>query len=548
MEIFNISELRLFSLSFNNLSGSLPPNICSVIPNIEELYMNNLTNLVGTIPHSISNCSKLTILELANNQLTGLIPNSLGYLTHLRLLNLGANNLTSDSSLSFLTSLTNCRKLTFLDISFNPLNDMLLASTGNLSTSLRNFYANNCKIKGRIPNDVGNLSSLLDIDLLGNNLVGSIPTSIGNLRDLQRFNLSSKKFTGFIGDLICKLQHLGDIYLGQNQISGSLPNCLGNITSLREIHLGSNKLSSNIPPSLGNLQDLVVLDLSSNNMVGSLPPEIGNLKVVTKMDLSMNQFANEIPREIGELQNLAHLSLRHNKLQGTIPDSMSDMVGLEFLDLSHNNISGNIPKSLEKLQKLKYFNISVNKLYGEIPSGGPFKNLSSLFFIYNEALCGSSRFSVPPCPTSLKHRSNRKKILVLFLLLGIAVVVVPSTFIFFWIRYRKGKRAPQQTDSLYSITRERISYYELIQATDALSESNLICPHKRSIFRHTQGTHTHLLPFLPINTHTPLALELTIILHWHWSSPLTHTYRNLPSPSIYSNIHREGEGTTIGHH
>ncbi|KAM3239243.1 hypothetical protein P3L10_014277 [Capsicum annuum] len=301
--------------------------MCSVVPNIEELYMNNINNLVGTIPHSISNCSKHTILELANNQLTGLIPNSLGYLTHLRLLNLGANNLTSDSSLSFLTSLTTCRKLTFLDISFNPLNDMLPASTGNLSTSLRNFYANNYKIKGRIPNDVGNLSSLLDIDLPGNNLVGLIPTSIGNLRDLQRFNLSSNKFTGFIGDLICKLQHLGDIYLGQNQISGSLPNCLGNITSLREIHLGSNKLSSNIPPSLGNLQDLVVLHLSSNNMT--------------------------------------------------------------FLTI----MSGNIPKSLEKLQNLKYFNISVNKLYGEIPSGGPFKNLSSQFFIYNEALCGSSRFT-----------------------------------------------------------------------------------------------------------------------------------------------------------
>ncbi|KAF3648111.1 putative CBL-interacting protein kinase 5-like isoform 1 [Capsicum annuum] len=153
---------------------------------------------------------------------------------------------------------------------------------------------------------------------------------------------------------------------------------------------------------------------------------------------------------------------------------MSNMVGLESLDLSHNNISGIIPKSLEKLQNLKYFNVSFNKLYGEIPSGGPFKNLSSQFFIYNEALCGSSRFSVPPCPTSSKHKSNRKRLLVLFLLLGIALEVVPRTFIFFWIRYRKGRRAPQQADSLSAITRERISYYELIQATDALSESNLI--------------------------------------------------------------------------
>ncbi|KAM3394057.1 hypothetical protein P3S68_003058 [Capsicum galapagoense] len=188
----------------------------------------------------------------------------------------------------------------------------------------------------------------------------------------------------------------------------------------------------------------------------------------------MNQFSDGIPREIGGLETLVQLSLSHNNLQGAIPNSMSNMVGLEFLDPSHNNISGNIPKSLEKLQNLKYFNISVNKLYGEIPSGGPFKNLSSQFFIYNEALCGSSRFSVPPCPTSSKHRSNRKKLLVLFLFLGIVLVVVPSTFIFFWIRYRKGKRVLQQADSLSAITSERISYYELIQVTDALSESNLI--------------------------------------------------------------------------
>ncbi|XP_060189477.1 probable LRR receptor-like serine/threonine-protein kinase At3g47570 isoform X3 [Lycium barbarum] len=474
MEIFNISGLRKISLSFNDLSGTIPSNIGSVLPNIEELYLMGLTYLVGTIPHSISNCSKLTILELSYNQLTGLIPNSLGYLTRLRKLNLESNNLNSDSSLSFLTSLTNCINLTYLFLKFNPLNGMLPASIGNLSTSLTRFIASNCKIKGRIPNGFGNLSSLLTLNLNGNNLVGSIPTSIGNLRNLQGLGIRDNMLTRFFGDSLCKLQRLSVISLGNNQLSGSLPNCLGNITSLREISLGSNKLTSNIPTSLWNLKDLLVLDLSTNNMSGSLPPEIGNLKALAQMDLSINQFSNGIPREIGGLQNLEILYLRHNKLQGSIPASMSNMVGLEFLDLSHNNISGIISKSLEKLQNLKYFNVSFNKLYGEIPSSGPFKNLSSQFFIYNEALCGPSRFNVPPCPTSSKHKSNRKKMLVLFLLLGIALVFVPITFVSIWIRYRRGKRASQKVDSLSIATRGRISYYELLQATDALSESNLI--------------------------------------------------------------------------
>ncbi|KAM3239271.1 hypothetical protein P3L10_014305 [Capsicum annuum] len=254
MEIFNIRDDRDFSF-IQQFIRKPPTKHVFYLTHIEELYLT-FTNLVGNIPHSISNCSKLTHLELSGNKLTGLIPNSLGYLAHLQILNLEENNLTSDSSLSLLTSLTNCRNLTFLDISFNPLVGVLEASMGNLSTSLIIFQASCSKIKG------------------------------------------NNKLTGSIGDNLCKLQRLDVIDLTQNQLSGFLPNCLGKVTSLREIHMGSNILISNTLPSVGNLKDLVVLDLSSNNLVGSLPSEIGNLKAATLIDLSMNQLSNGIPKEI----------------------------------------------------------------------------------------------------------------------------------------------------------------------------------------------------------------------------------------------------------
>ncbi|XP_047259299.1 receptor kinase-like protein Xa21 [Capsicum annuum] len=41
-------------------------------------------------------------------------------------------------------------------------------------------------------------------------------------------------------------------------------------------------------------------------------------------------------------------------------------------------------------------------------------------------------------------------------------------------RYRRGKSAPPQADSLSTVARERISYYELLRATNVLSDSNLI--------------------------------------------------------------------------
>ncbi|PHT49617.1 hypothetical protein CQW23_09364 [Capsicum baccatum] len=54
------------------------------------------------------------------------------------------------------------------------------------------------------------------------------------------------------------------------------------------------------------------------------------------------------------------------------------------------------------------------------------------------------------------------------------VVFATMAFVLLWIRYRKGKSAPQQAESLSTVTRERISYYELLQPMDELSEKNLI--------------------------------------------------------------------------
>ncbi|XP_047267452.1 LRR receptor-like serine/threonine-protein kinase GSO2 [Capsicum annuum] len=72
MEIFNISRLRVIDLTNNNLSGSLPPNMGSILPNIEELYMGNLTNLVGNIPHS----SPIVQNLLLDSQLTWIFDSS----------------------------------------------------------------------------------------------------------------------------------------------------------------------------------------------------------------------------------------------------------------------------------------------------------------------------------------------------------------------------------------------------------------------------------------------------------------------------------------
>ncbi|XP_060195204.1 probable LRR receptor-like serine/threonine-protein kinase At3g47570 [Lycium barbarum] len=112
------------------------------------------------------------------------------------------------------------------------------------------------------------------------------------------------------------------------------------------------------------------------------------------------------------------------------------MLALESLDLSFNNLRGEIPKSLEALVYLKYLNFSFNELSGEIPTSVPFGNATGQSFLSNEALCGDFKFDVP--------------------------------------QWRKIKKNAGQTDVPMVKGHERISYYELEQATGGFDESNLL--------------------------------------------------------------------------
>ncbi|XP_022717310.1 receptor kinase-like protein Xa21 [Durio zibethinus] len=286
---------------------------------------------------------------------------------------------------------------------------------------------------------------------------------------------------GTIPDELCQLRNLGELFLPGNRFSGPIPRCFDNLTSLRILLLNSNNLSSTIPSTLWNLKDLLVLNLSSNSLTGSVAPESGNLKVLTQIDLSKNQLVGDIPAKVGDLKDLTSLSLAHNNLQGSIPESLSNLLSIEFLDLSSNNLSGVIPKSLERLSFLKYLNVSFNKLGGEIPNGGPFGNFAATSFMNNYALCGSPRLLVPPCNSSSSRRSKTTAMHVLrYVLPTISSIILIAALFIVFKRYRNKKtnlpvNLPVTEDhSLPLATWRRISYYELLQATDRFSESNLI--------------------------------------------------------------------------
>ena len=289
-------------------------------------------------------------------------------------------------------------------------------------------------------------------------------------------DLDYNDLQGSIIDELCEITSLSELNLTSNKLIGVLPTCLGNMTSLRKFHIGSNRLTSEIPSSFWNLNDILEVNLSSNALTGIIPPEIKNFRALVLLDLSRNQFSSNIPATISSLRTLETLSLAHNKLKGPIPKSLAEMVGLSFLDLSQNLLTGVIPKSLESLSYLKYINFSYNRLQGEIPNGGPFKKFTSESFMNNEALCGSPRLQVPPCDKQIRKKSKTKMLLIVCISSIIVVLgILAIACIILQIHKKKKVENPLERDLSTNLgLLKRISYSELVQATNGFSETNLL--------------------------------------------------------------------------
>ncbi|XP_060216326.1 probable LRR receptor-like serine/threonine-protein kinase At3g47570 [Lycium barbarum] len=138
-------------------------------------------------------------------------------------------------------------------------------------------------------------------------------------------------------------------------------------------------------------------------------------------------------------------------------------------------MSGAIPKSLQALKQLDSFNVSFNRLHGEIPSGGPFVNLTFQSFMSNEGLCSNPQKHVPACPFNSKNRSNSKNRILIWIVASSVIFVIglASAIVFMLMRHR-GKTVNAEDEWLPEVAPQRISCYELQQATQNFDGNNLL--------------------------------------------------------------------------
>ncbi|XP_039121645.1 LOW QUALITY PROTEIN: protein TOO MANY MOUTHS-like [Dioscorea cayenensis subsp. rotundata] len=243
----------------------------------------------------------------------------------------------------------------------------LPAFLGQLSPGIRTLVLRENGHVGRIPSELGNLTSLKILDLHGNNLGSTIPKSIKQLSSLQLLDLSNNQLTGEIPEM--SFSGLTALDLSHNLFQGQIPSSISKCESLVKLDMSRNHLTGSIPENLSNLKNLILLDLSHNWLSGPLPNSFGSLSSLRALVLTGNSMNSTlIPKDwfLG-LKDLETLVLSNMGLGGAIPESMGRLKSIRVLHLDGNELNGYIPQSFINLNMLSELRMNDNRLKGPIP-------------------------------------------------------------------------------------------------------------------------------------------------------------------------------------
>nr|GEX83146.1 LRR receptor-like serine/threonine-protein kinase GSO1 [Tanacetum cinerariifolium] len=212
------------------------------------------------------------------------------------------------------------------------------------------------EFEGEFPSVLANMSSLLSLDLSGDNLNSSIPV----MPNLLKLNLYKSMFKQIVHVGIWSQCHLKELIVSNNLLKHEIVSSSTNVSecsrySLERLNLGYNQLNGSISESLGRLANLRGLDLSFNVLTGPIPDSLGKLISLQVLDLSSNHLIVPIPNFHGQLTKL-HLA--DNQFDGSIPESLGRLTDLRDLLLESNRLTGPIPVSLRGLDLLQKFSVS----------------------------------------------------------------------------------------------------------------------------------------------------------------------------------------------
>ncbi len=320
----DLTALKTLTLNYNNLSGDLVDIFAG--KSLTSINLSNNPELTGAIPASLGN-SPLSTFNIDYTKISRVEDGALASFNNTQL------NIRNTSLESFPSDIVTNTRITTINLNDNQISESIPAGLSNRTNLVSINFSNN-RIAGSIPN-ISNWTGVTSLNLSNNQIGGKLPVGIGSLAKILTLDLSFNQIEGAIPAEIEKLgsgitDALTVLYLNDNKLSGNLPAgfnrmygtpVVGVKNGNRSIYLQNNQLTGPLPDMSHMI--LYNIDLRNNNFSGAVTVGIlggtgtsayGNIYSFGRSGAEL------IPRDI------CVLFLSGNQLTGVIPGDLKTWI------------------------------------------------------------------------------------------------------------------------------------------------------------------------------------------------------------------------------